>query len=97
MRLFALLLLAIPVLAASKDKLEPPKRAERNGWIVDPNGIPEFIRARRALQYAGSIDEFPQIMKEGNNGGYANNWLVADRKSGEIASLELGFKHGCAT
>ena len=59
----------------------------------DPNGIPEFIRARRALQYAGSIDDFAQIMKEGNNGGYANNWLVADRKSGEIASLELGFKH----
>lgn len=59
----------------------------------DPQGIPEFIRARRALQYAGTIDEFAQIMKEGNNGGYANNWLVADRNSGEIASLELGFKH----
>jgi hypothetical protein len=32
-------------------------------------------------------------MKTGNNGGYANNWLVADRKNGEIASLELGLKH----
>jgi len=59
----------------------------------DPLGIPEFIRARRALQYSSSIDDFVRIMKEGNNGGYANNWLVADSKSGEIASLELGFKH----
>jgi hypothetical protein len=32
-------------------------------------------------------------MKEGNNGGYANDWLVADRNTGEIASLELGLKH----
>jgi hypothetical protein len=32
-------------------------------------------------------------MKEGNNGGYANNWLVADRNTNEIASLELGLKN----
>jgi hypothetical protein len=59
----------------------------------DPLGIPEFVRARKALQYASTIDDFAAIMKEGNNGGYANTWLVADRKTGEIASLELGFKH----
>jgi len=59
----------------------------------DPNGIPEFVRARKAMQYASSIDEFARIMKEGNNGGYANNWLVADNKTNEIASLELGLKH----
>ncbi|MGH9392793.1 MAG: C45 family autoproteolytic acyltransferase/hydrolase, partial [Terriglobales bacterium] len=29
----------------------------------------------------------------GNNGGYANDWLVADRKTNEIASLELGLKN----
>ena len=33
------------------------------------------------------------IMKEGNNGGYANNWLIADRKTNEVASLELGLKN----
>jgi hypothetical protein len=59
----------------------------------DPNGIPEFVRARKAMQYATSIDEFAAIMKDGNNGGYANNWLVADRKNNEIASLELGLKN----
>ena len=62
-----------------------------NGF--DPNGIPEFVRARKAMQYAASIDDFARIMKEGNNGGYANDWLVADRKTNEIASLELGLKN----
>jgi hypothetical protein len=32
-------------------------------------------------------------MREGNNGGYANTWLAGDRKTGEIASLELGLKN----
>ncbi|MEO8368802.1 MAG: C45 family peptidase [Candidatus Solibacter sp.] len=59
----------------------------------DPNGIPEFVRARKAMQYANSIDDYARIMKEGNNGGYANNWLIADRKTNEVASLELGLKN----
>ncbi len=59
----------------------------------DPKGVPEFVRARRAMQYSSSIDDFARIMKEGNNGGYANDWLIADRNTGEIASLELGLKH----
>jgi hypothetical protein len=60
------------------------------GW--DPRGKPEFERARKALQYAGSIDDYRRIMLEGNNGGYANDWLLGDRKTGEIAQLELGLK-----
>jgi hypothetical protein len=59
----------------------------------DPSGIPEFVRARKAAQYSSSIDDFARIMKEGNNGGYANNWLLADIKTNEIASLELGLKN----
>jgi hypothetical protein len=59
----------------------------------DPRGIPEFVRARKAMQYASTIDEFADIMKYGNNGGYANTWLVVDVKSNEIASLELGLKN----
>ena len=61
------------------------------GW--DPNGKPEFMRSRKALQYAGDIDDYVRIMKEGNNGGYANDWLIGDRKTGEIAYLELGLKN----
>ena len=62
-----------------------------HGW--DANGIPEFVRGRKAMQYSASIDDFARIMKEGNNGGYANNWLIADRKTNEIADLELGLKN----
>jgi hypothetical protein len=62
-----------------------------HGW--NPDGIPEFVRARKAMQYSTSIDEFAKWMTEGNNGGYANTWLAADRKTNEIASLELGLKH----
>jgi Phospholipase B len=61
------------------------------GW--DSKGKPEFARSRKALQYAGSIDDYVATMLEGNNGGYANDWLIGDRKTGEIAYLELGLKH----
>jgi hypothetical protein len=32
-------------------------------------------------------------MKEKNNGGYANDWMIGDNKTGEIARLELGLKN----
>ena len=61
------------------------------GW--DPEGKPEFVRARKALQYSRSIDDFVRIMLDGNNGGYANDWLIGDNKTGEIALFELGLKN----
>jgi hypothetical protein len=62
-----------------------------NGF--DTNGTPEFARMRRATQYASSIDEWCEIMKKENNGGYANAWLIGDIKTNEIARLELGLKY----
>jgi hypothetical protein len=59
----------------------------------DPDGVPEFVRARKAAQYAQSIDDFARIMKDGNNGGYANTWLVVDTHKNEIGRLELGLKN----
>lgn len=59
----------------------------------DTKGVPEFVRARKAMQYSESIDDFAKYMKEGNNGGYANDWLVADTQRNEIAHLELGLKN----
>ena len=59
----------------------------------DPAGIPEFVRARKGMQYSNSIDDYVRIMKTGNNGGYANNWLIADHKTNEVADLELGLKN----
>lgn len=59
----------------------------------DKKGIPEFARMRHATQYASSIDEWCKIMKNGNNGGYANAWLIGDINTNEIARLELGLKY----
>jgi len=65
------------------------------GWFegFDPKGVPEFARMRRATQDADSIGEWCDIMKKGNNGGYANAWLLGDVNTGEIARLELGLKY----
>lgn len=59
----------------------------------DTNGVPEFARMRRATQDAGSIDQWCEIMRRGNNGGYANAWLLGDVNTKEIARLELGLKY----
>jgi hypothetical protein len=59
----------------------------------DTLGVPEFVRARKAIQYAASIDEWTAIMLDRNNGGYANDWLIGDNKTGEVARLELGLKN----
>jgi hypothetical protein len=58
----------------------------------DPAGVPEFVRARRAMQYSSSIDDYVRIMLDQNNGAYANDWLIADNKSGEVARFELGLR-----
>ncbi len=60
------------------------------GW--NPEGIPEFVRSRKAMQYASSIDEYVSIIKEGNNGGYANDWIVGDRKTGRSRIPRVGLE-----
>ncbi len=65
--------------------------AQFNGF--DPKGKPEFVRSRKAMQYAKSIDDWIAIMRDGNNGAYANDWLVGDNKTGEIAQVEMGLKY----
>lgn len=59
----------------------------------DSTGIPEFMRARKASQYASNIDDVIRIFVTGNNGGYANDWLIGDTKTNEVAKLELGLKN----
>lgn len=60
--------------------------------LFDSTGIPEFMRARKAAQYSKSIDDVIKIFTEGNNGGYANDWLIGDINTNEVAKLELGLK-----
>jgi hypothetical protein len=59
----------------------------------DPNEEPEFLRIRRAMQYSDTLDQFVEIMKKKNNGGYANSWLLANIDNGEIMLFELGLKY----
>ncbi|MDB5232020.1 MAG: peptidase [Chitinophagaceae bacterium] len=58
----------------------------------DTTGTPEFMRARKAAQYSNSIDDVVKYFVDGNNGGYANDWLIGDTKTNEVAKLELGLK-----
>lgn len=58
----------------------------------ETNAVPEFVRMRRATQDASSIDQWCDTMRRGNNGGYANAWLLGDINTHEIARLELGLK-----
>ena len=60
-----------------------------SGFDVD--GLPEFMRVRKAAQYSNSLDDFVTHMTTGNNGGYANSWLIGDINTGEIGKLELGL------
>lgn len=59
----------------------------------DSTAIPEFVRARKASQYSNSIDDVIKIFTTENNGGYANDWLIGDTKTNEVAKLELGLKY----
>lgn len=59
----------------------------------DPNGTPEFVRMRKVIQYSDSLDDVVRIFKTGNNGGYANTWLIADTRANRIGRLELGLKN----
>jgi hypothetical protein len=56
----------------------------------DVTGMALASRIRKALQYADTIDKACEILTEGNNGLYTNEWLLADTKTNEIAMFELG-------
>ena len=56
------------------------------------DGAPLASRARKAIQYADSIDDVVRLLSEKNNGLYTNEWLIGDVKTNEIAMFELGTK-----
>jgi len=59
--------------------------------FIPPVHPSSFARGKRC-NTADSIDDYVRIMLENNNGGYANDWLLGDNKTGEIALFELGLK-----
>lgn len=59
----------------------------------DPDGVPVAQRARWAMQYGKGITDWVERISAGNNGAYANAWLIGDINTNEIARLELGLKY----
>jgi len=57
------------------------------------HGTPEFIRMRKATQYANNIKQWIAIMLKNNNGAYANDWFLGNINTGKIVQFELGLKY----
>jgi hypothetical protein len=55
--------------------------------------LPEFVRARMAMELSSDFNEFKKLMLVKNTGGYANSWLVGDYNKNQIMRFELGFKY----
>ena len=56
----------------------------------DPKfGVPYFCRIRKCMQYAKTLDECEQIMREDNAGDYPCGWLLGDINTHEIMLLEV--------
>ena len=53
-------------------------------------GSPIFCRARQAMQFSKSIDDFIKILLKDNAGDYPCSWLLGDTNINEIALFELG-------
>lgn len=52
-------------------------------------GTPYFCRIRKCMQYAKTLDECEQIMREDNAGDYPCGWLLGDINTNEIMLLEV--------
>jgi hypothetical protein len=65
-----------------------------NQTRFDPSGTSLASRARKAVQYADTIDAVVATLRDGNNGLYNNEWLLADMKTDEIAMYELATHAG---
>src|SRR5207244_10933705 len=55
----------------------------------DPNGTQEFMRARKAMQYSDSIDDYVRIMLDGNNGGVSKDLVNGRNKTGEVGLVDV--------
>ncbi|HPW18398.1 MAG TPA: C45 family autoproteolytic acyltransferase/hydrolase [Candidatus Aminicenantes bacterium] len=58
---------------------------------LEKEGAPGFVLARKAAQYAASIDDFVRIVHAYDGGDHSGDWLVGDTKTGEIAKLDAGL------
>ena len=62
------------------------------GFISYENNIPISCRIRNAMQYGNTLDDYVEMLLDGNSGDYANSWLFGDINTNEILRLELGLR-----
>jgi hypothetical protein len=62
------------------------------GFFPYENNIPISCRIRNAMQYGRTLDDYVEMLLDGNSGDYANSWLFGDTKTNEILRLELGLR-----
>ena len=62
------------------------------GFFPFENNIPISCRIRNAMQYGRTLDDYVEMLLDGNSGDYANSWLFGDTKTNEILRLELGLR-----
>ena len=63
------------------------------GFLPFENNHPICCRIRKAMQYGKTMDEYVDILLDGNSGDYANSWMFGDINTNEIMLLELGLKY----
>lgn len=59
--------------------------------IWTEQGLPLAVRARKAVQYANTIDEVIYYLRTNNDGIMNAVWLIGNTNTGEIARYELGL------
>lgn len=63
------------------------------GFMSYEKNYPIGYRIRKAMQYGKTLDEYVDILVDGNSGDYANSWLLGDTNNNEIMRIELGLKY----
>jgi hypothetical protein len=63
------------------------------GFHAYAKKVPVGYRIRKAMQYAKTLDEYTEMLLDGNSGDYANSWLIGDTKNNEILRIELGLEY----
>jgi hypothetical protein len=62
------------------------------GFIGYQNNIPISCRIRNAMQYGNNLNDYENMLLDGNSGDYANSWLFGDTNTNEIMRIELGLR-----
>ena len=64
------------------------------GFTAFEANAPICVRARKAMEYSKTLDDYVKYLKEGNSGDYANTWYIAKVKN--ISASHAAASHAAA-